>query len=150
MRIMSDQAKREKIESMYEKARRAFPDIQEVTAEELQNLLREGDIVLVDVRTPEEQAVSMIPGAITARQFEDNIEDHEGATVVSYCTIGGRSGRYTQELAARGVKALNFKGAILAWTLAGGARECAAGPTRKVHVHGRKFDLTAEGYEPVW
>ena len=150
MRTMSDETKRNKIESMYQKVRRAFSEIEELTAEELLGLLREGKIVLVDVRTPEEQAVSMIPGAITVRQFEDNIQEYEGATVVSYCTIGGRSGRYTEELMARGWRAFNLMGAVLAWTHVGGALECADGPTRKVHIHGRKFNLVADGYEPVW
>ncbi|MHC4948210.1 MAG: rhodanese-like domain-containing protein [Planctomycetota bacterium] len=143
-------ARRRNIDTLYDKVRRGFAGINEVSVDELPALRRERDVILVDVRTPEEQAVSMIPGAITARAFEANEAEHAGRTVVAYCTIGGRSGRYTQELAARGWDAYNLKGAILAWTHADGPLEDAGGPTRRVHVHGKKFDQVAEGYEPVW
>jgi sodium/bile acid cotransporter 7 len=146
----SDEAKRQKIEAMYQKARRSFPGVAEITFEELRQLLAEESIVLVDVRTPAERAVSMIPSAVTSQHFEENEHDYKGATVVTYCTIGGRSGQYAKALAERGWKVFNFKGAILAWTHGGGDLESADGPTRKVHVHGRKFDLVADDYEGVW
>ena len=147
---MSDQAKRQKIEAIYQKASGSFPGIEAITADKLQELLREGSVVLVDVREPAEQQVSMIPGAITVEQFEQQCDRHKDATVVSYCTIGGRSGHYTRMLADRGFKAVNFKGAILAWTHIGGPLQNAEGPTRNVHVHSRKFNFIADGYEPVW
>lgn len=150
MKTTTDAERLKQIEAMYEKAKRRFPDISDVSAEELQRMRADGDVVVVDVRTPEEQEASMIPGAITVEQFEANQQDYEGKTIVSYCTMGGRSGMYTRELQTRGWRALNLKGAILAWTHAGGELENAQGPTRKVHTHGRKFSLAAEGYEQVW
>lgn len=48
-------------------------------------------IVLVDVRSQAEQAVSVIPGAITAQQYEVGTDRYAGKTVVPYCTVGGRS-----------------------------------------------------------
>ena len=92
----------------------------------------------------------MSRGAIAASDSEENRQSYEGATVVTYCTIGGRSGKYAKGLVDAGVKAFNLRGAILAWTHAGGDLVDTEGPTRRVHVHGRKFDLTADGYEPVW
>lgn len=44
-----------------------------------------------------------------------------------------------------------MKGAILAWTHSGGELVDSAGnPTRRVHVHSKKSDLVADGYEGVW
>ncbi len=150
---MADRSNEDKlrdIEKMSDKVGASVPSVPELTVDELRELQSQEKIVLVDVRTPAEQVVSMIPGAITASEFEENRESYEGATIVTYCTIGGRSGRYANDLLAAGVKAYNLRGAILAWTHAGGDLVDTEGPTRRVHVHGRKFALTADGYEPVW
>jgi len=144
----TDEQKFREIEMMSSKV--SLPGVPELTVDELRQLQSKQEIVLVDVRTPDEQVVSMIPGAITASEFEDNHRSYEGATVVTYCTIGGRSGKYAKSLVDAGVKAFNLRGAILAWTHAGGELVDTEGPTRRVHVHGRKFDLTADGYESVW
>jgi rhodanese-related sulfurtransferase len=144
----TDEQKFREIEKMSDKV--SQPGVPELTADELRKLQTQEKIVLVDVRTPDEQVVSMIPGAITASDFEDNRQSYEGATVVTYCTIGGRSGKYAKGLVDAGVKAFNLRGAILAWTHAGGDLIDTEGPTRRVHVHGRKMNLTADGYEPVW
>jgi hypothetical protein len=85
---MSDEAKRERIEAIYRKSRRSFPRIADLTAEELQGKPAEEQVVVVDVRSPEEQAVSMIDGAITSGEFEARLGAYEGATVVAYCTMG--------------------------------------------------------------
>lgn len=148
--MADDQQKLSQIEEMYEKVRASLPGVPELTVDELRQLQSQEKVQLVDVRTPDEQVVSMIPGAITASEFEGNPKAYEGATVVTYCTIGGRSGQYAQRLNAAGVKAYNLKGAILAWTHAGGELVDTEGPTKRVHTHGRKFDLAADGYEPVW
>ena len=148
MAEQTDEQKLREIEKMCGKV--SLPGVPELTVDELRQLQSQEEIVLVDVRTPDEQVVSMIPGAITATDFEDNRRSYEGATVVTYCTIGGRSGKYAKGLVDAGVKAFNLRGAILAWTHAGGELVDTEGPTRRVHVHGRKFDLTADGYEPVW
>ena len=145
----TDEAKRKRIDAVYRRSRRAFPEVGEMTVEELKEKLEDEDLVIVDVRRPDEQAVSMIVGAITAEQFERDQEAYDGATVVAYCTVGHRSGLYAQELARRGWNALNLKGAILSWTHVEGALEDENGPTRRVHIWSPPV-LIAEGYEPVW
>jgi rhodanese-related sulfurtransferase len=145
----SDEAKRQRIEAVYRRSKRLFPEVGELTVEELKERLGEQNLVVVDVRRPDEQAVSMIAGAITSDDFDSNPVAYEGATVVAYCTVGHRSGLYAQELANRGWNALNLKGAILAWTHVEGALEDENGPTRKVHIWSPP-SLVAEGYEPVW
>ena len=144
----TDEQKFREIEKMSDKV--SLPGVPELTVDELRQLQSQEEIVLVDVRTPDEQMVSMIPGAITASDFEGNRKSYQSATVVTYCTIGGRSGKYAKGLVDAGMKAFNLRGAILAWTHAGGDLVDTEGSTRRVHVHGRKFDLTADGYESVW
>ncbi len=148
---MPDESKKcEQIEQKYQKSRKLFSEVPEITAEQLQRRLQEKDLVIVDARSPQEQAVSMLPGAVTAEQFEADRSKYEGRLVVTYCTIGHRSGLFAQQLHAQGCDVANLKGAILSWTHAGGELVDANGPTTRVHVHSPKMNLIAEGYEPVW
>ncbi len=148
---LDDAGKLRQIQVNYEHSRRAFPGIGEITAEQLKQRRDAGDeLVVVDVREPAEQEVSMIDGAITVQQFEQDPEAHRDKTIVAYCTIGHRSGLYTQKLQGAGFAALNLCGAILAWTHVDGAIVDADGPTKRVHVWSPKVNLIAEGYEAVW
>lgn len=148
---LSDQEKRAAIDKMYQKAKSQFPGVAEIAAKDVIARLKAGEkLVLVDVRTPEEQAVSMISGAITAEQFEGNPAVADGATVVCYCTIGGRSGMYTQQLCQRGINAVNMPGAVLSWSHEGGEFVDASGPTKRVNTHSPGLNLVAQGYEAVW
>ena len=150
MSAMSNEAKLEQIEKMYQHSREHFPEVPEISAEELKQLQVDTSVVVVDVRTPAEQAVSMIPQAMTADEFEAKAGDYEGTTIVTYCTIGHRSGLYAKQLLAQGFNVFNLKGAILSWTHSGGSLVTPDGPTRAVHVCNRKFVLHADGYDPVW
>lgn len=151
-RHANDRQKRKQIDDLYLRACSEFPEVPEITAKETLDRLEAGErLVLVDVRTPNEQKVSMIPSAITVEQYESDPSHAErNVPVVCYCTIGGRSGRYTRELCSRGVNALNMPGAILAWSHAGGEFEGPDGRTRRVHVYNRRFNLLADGYEAVY
>lgn len=146
----TDAEKRARIERMYAEYSEDFPQVRVVSAQELAELRGADDVVLVDVRTPEEQAVSMIPGAVTQEEFEAEREKYAGLPVVTYCTIGARSGEYAAKLRADGVDVRNLEGSILAWTHAGGELAGPEGPTKKVHVYGKRWNLAAEGYEAVW
>ena len=128
------------------------PDVATITAAALREALPTGNFVLVDVRTDKEREVSTLPGAITARDFESRLEElvAEGRTVVAYCTIGARSSSYARAMGKRGVEVLNLEGSVLAWTHAGGDFVSKSGPTRRVHVYGRRWNLAADGYETVW
>ena len=128
------------------------PDVATITAAALKEALPTGNFVLVDVRTDKERAVSTLPGAISARDFEARLAElaAEGRTVVAYCTVGARSSSYAEKMGKRGVKVLNLEGSVLAWTHAGGDFVTSSGPTRSVHVYGRSWNLAADGYEVVW
>jgi rhodanese-related sulfurtransferase len=139
-----------RIQQMYEGYRTDFPDVPGVSALELGEQAAEKALVLVDVRTPEEQRVSMIPGALTQEEFEAGREQYRDASIVAYCTIGARSGKFAAEQMKQGFHVRNLEGGILAWTHASGPLVGPDGPTRKVHVYGRRWNLAADGYESVW
>jgi sodium/bile acid cotransporter 7 len=139
------------IDSMYADYREEFPGIGEISAEELIELLGTEELVLVDVREPEERAVSVIPGSISREDFELSKDGYRDKTIVVHCTIGYRSGVYTKELASEGIAARNLAGSILSWTHAGGDVVTLGGvKTKRVHVYGATWDLLPEGFEAVW
>lgn len=147
---MSDAEKRERIETLYAKSKRLFPEVVDLTVEELDRLRETENVLLIDARNPPEQEVSMLPGAIRAVQLEQSLAEDSSRTLVVYCTIGHRSGLLAQKLQASGLKVYNLKGAILSWTHAGNELVDNEGPTRRVHVAGPNWNLAADGYEPVW
>lgn len=148
---LSDVEKRERIEALYEGYRADFPTVPEISVDELRRRLSAEDApVLVDVRAEEERQVSTLPGALSREEFEARREQFAGRDVVTYCTIGYRSGLYARELAEQGVDVLNLRGSILSWTHGAGDLQRGGRPTREVHVYGRKWNLAADDYEPVW
>ncbi len=149
-RAQTDDQKQQRIEALYAGYRASFPDVSEMTPEQLAAALRTGQVVLIDVREPAEQDVSMIPGAVPARQFEEQDGFHEAKRIVAYCTIGYRSGLYARKLDERGRRVFNLEGGILAWVHAGQRIVDRNGQTNRVHVYDRKWDLLPRGYEAVW
>lgn len=105
--------------------------------------------VVVDVRSKREIEVSMIPGAITRDQYERDMADYLGKTVIAYCTVGVRSGVYARSLAAKGVQALNYRGSILKWVDAELPLVTPEGiATNRVHTYSRFYQVPA-AYEQV-
>ena len=101
---LPDAEKRARIEELYESYRGGFPDAPEITVEALvRELAGPEPPVLVDVRSDDEREVSTLPGAISQKEFEKDPDRFAGREVVTYCTIGYRSGRYTEKLVAEGV-----------------------------------------------
>lgn len=106
-------------------------------------------MLLVDVREPEESAVSMIPGAVTAADYELNPQRYADRRIVPYCTVGYRSGKYTEKLLRNGVDAVNFEGSIMAWVEAGLPLVTPDGEdTVRVHTWSRSIRAPA-GYVQV-
>lgn len=155
LQLNSDLKKQKQITIMYRQYAREFPQVKGITAAELKSLQQQGEkVVLVDVRSPEEIAVSHISGSITAEEFESNLMQnsgqYRGRKIVAYCTIGYRSGLYAQKLQNR-IEILNLEGSLLAWShAAGNLLDARGNSTNKVHVFGRQWQLTSEAYEPIW
>ncbi len=145
---MTDEERRGRIEGMYAKYKQDFPNVPEAAVDDLVKLQAKDAVVVVDVRAPAEMAVSRIPGAITLAEFRQDPERHREKKIIAYCTIGVRSAKSTTELGGQGFDAYNLKGGILLWTHAGRPLADTDGnETRRVHVYGRKWALSAEGYE---
>jgi Rhodanese-related sulfurtransferase len=116
--LLPSSQKKSKCEEMYKKYHSKFSSIETLTsADFLQDYYCYTSscddhlhgktnlaVTLVDVRTRAEQKVSMIPGAITLHEFESQLKQHpnkwqdDGQLVVTYCTIGYRSGLEAQRL----------------------------------------------------
>ncbi|GIL45193.1 hypothetical protein Vafri_2512 [Volvox africanus] len=150
-----------KLDKLYEGFRKKFPEVPEITVQELHGWMRAAEVnegpppVLVDVRTLAEQQVSMIPGSntLTQREFEERGPDaFLGRRIACYCTAGYRSGLFADKLRRRhGLDAYNLRGSILAWTQAGYplANPRDGAPTNRVHVFSKDWALQGNGYEPV-
>lgn len=96
----------------------ADPDMPSISVEELDSLLTESDIALIDVRRPEEHAVSSIPGSrlIPLHELEKRLAEvpHQGRIYV-HCKSGGRSAHAVKLLRDLGLDAVNVAGGIDAW-----------------------------------
>jgi len=135
---------------MYDGYKGKFPSAVDITAQRTLELLKRGQVVLVDIRKPAEMKVSMLPDAIPETDFENQPERYGGLTVVAYCTIGYRSGLFAAEWKKKGIDVLNLKGGVLAWTLEGGKVYTPDGrEANRIHVYGKKWDLAPTGFESV-
>jgi rhodanese-related sulfurtransferase len=103
----------------------ALQTVPEVAPADLQSRLSGGEqIVVIDVREPEEFARGKIPGAHTIPRgvLEMQVDGRlpREATVVLYCGVGGRSALAARSLADMGYdKVENLQGGWSAWTNAG-------------------------------
>ena len=130
------------------------PQAPTVTAAQIQTLQADGmnglPFILVDVRDKAESDVSMIPGAITVDEFEKTEQDHQGKTIITYCTVGHRSGIYAQKLKRKGWRALNYEGSILDWCEHQLPVVTPSGQnTKRVHTYNSRYAL-ASGYQPLY
>jgi phage shock protein E len=100
--------------------------ITDVDAAEAQQIVEQGDSVILDVRTPEEFAAGHLPGAVNinveASDFTDRVAGlDESAETLVYCRTGNRSGVATDEMADLGFTDMSdLQGGIEAWTAQGG------------------------------
>lgn len=97
----------------------------ETTVEELEKRRRGGEeLLLVDVREPQEYAIASIEGALLVplgalASRLDELAAWKDRPIVVHCHHGGRSARAVELLAQRGfTRVENLKGGIDAWSLA--------------------------------
>ncbi|WP_376099381.1 rhodanese-like domain-containing protein [Roseomonas sp. CCTCC AB2023176] len=122
--------------------------VPEITAPALAARLdRPGRPIVLDVRAPEEHAVSRIPGARlvlpdtppAALLPELGTEDR---LVVLACSVGLRSGRLARDLIAAGLPArrvANLRGGLFRWSRLGLPMEDDRGPTTAVHPYDARW-----------
>ena len=94
----------------------------EISVDELKRRHDAGDdLMLLDVREPDEIATASIPWAtvIPMREIPARIDElPRDAQIVCMCHMGGRSERVAEFLAANGYDAVNLTGGIDAWSRA--------------------------------
>ena len=146
----SDLVKQQRIDMLYQKLSSDFDDIPLINAVELRQLQDLQKFLIVDVRPARERNISIIPGAISQEEFEQQRDLYQEKPIVVYCTIGYRSGKYAKELYQQGFQVKNLVGGLLAWSHIQGELVNNNGVTSQVHVYKKKFQLVADGYQAVW
>ena len=151
-----------------EKIRSLFPGVAHIGPAQLTRMLSHaaGDVVLVDVRSEAEFAISRIAGADRMDPDSqpavvfDRIGDIRGKSVVFYCAIGLRSSRLAvrlgKDLAMRGAGGVyNLSGGLFRWHNEERPLVNAGGETRFIHPYRRfwrryldKPQLSRELLEP--
>ena len=129
-----------------------WPDIKQISGDDLTKITKDGKTVVFDVRLPEEYAVSHLDGAInvdpglTAAAFlTQHAEKLKGKTAVFYCAVGVRSSKLAERVGADALQSagatssVNLSGGIFAWHGAEKPLIDANGPTKLVH-----------GYDATW
>ncbi|HLO11975.1 MAG TPA: rhodanese-like domain-containing protein [Pseudoneobacillus sp.] len=92
--------------------------MKQLTAKEVENLLKENPLNIVDVREVDEVKTGKIPGAIHIPLGLLEFRMHEldkSKEYIMVCRSGGRSGRASQFLESQGYKIINMTGGMLAW-----------------------------------
>lgn len=118
-----------------------FPDLPQTDPDALaRDLAAPGarPVVLLDVRSDREYAVSRLPGARHAPDVDAALavlaDRPAGARVIAYCSVGVRSARLAAALRARGSAPVeNLRGSIFAWAHRGLPLRDARGPVTHVH-----------------
>lgn len=122
--------------------RAAFPTVEHLSPEELRGFLatKGAAVRVIDVRTPEEMAVSHLAGAIRldpdATEFPMLAGLPREAPVVVYCSVGYRSARVAHRMAELGFTAVkNLEGGIFDWANLGFPLVRDGRPTGMVHPY---------------
>ena len=114
-----------------------------------EKLARNEDIVLLDIREASEHRVAALPGAklVPPSEVESFAGDlPAGATIVTYCTVGYRSGLAAVTLEKRiGRPVFNLDGGIIAWFNDGGTVVDAGGEeTGKIDAFSAEWEQYVE------
>jgi rhodanese-related sulfurtransferase len=146
---LTDEQKKDAVYQQYGEYKKDFPTVSDITPTAAMALLKQGGVVFVDTRKPEEMEVSMLPAAIDKETYLKAPASFEGKSVVAYCTVGYRSGVFAREMEAKGIMVRNLSGGIVAWALEGGTLYDKNGETKRIHVYGEKWNYAPKGYETV-
>ena len=100
--------------------------VESISVSELKALLDSGadDVLLLDVRNPQEAEIATIPGAVLVPldQIESGSATEqvrqlaEGKRLYAHCKLGGRSAKALIALKREGIEGINVAGGIDAWS----------------------------------
>lgn len=134
------------IESMERTVRRRFPEVRQLSTQELSDWLKSDreKPFLLDVREADEYAVSHLPGArrvdpsLPAEQLEAAVP--KDAPVVTYCSVGWRSSSFAKRLQDAGYKNVqNLEGSIFRWANEDRPLVRDGKPADEVHPYSRHW-----------
>ena len=135
------------LEAMTRKISSKFSDVPRISTSDLATWLANSarvSPILLDVREPDEFAVSHLSGAIrvspdaTPDQLIGKIDFSR--PIVLYCSVGYRSSVLARRLVAAGAEhAMNLEGSIFKWANEGRPMFRDTGATDKAHPYNRKF-----------
>ena len=97
------------------------PPVADVTPDEFRQLMKESDVVILDVRTPAETAGGTIDGAVEMDYRDPSFatrmaELDKDKTYLVYCASGGRSNSACEMMSEAGFgKLYNLAGGYTAW-----------------------------------
>jgi rhodanese-related sulfurtransferase len=119
-----------------------FPSVDWVDRNTLAEWMAEGEEsapLLLDVRTPEEFAVSHLRGAVRVDPDRSDLEFlrvPKKSVVVVYCSVGYRSAAFAEALEEAGVERVyNLRGGIFAWANEGRPLVRNGAPANAVHPY---------------
>ena len=105
--------------------RKSHPDVRQMSVPDLQKRLVQGEsMVLLDVRSPEEFAVSQLKGGVsvpTEKALSKQVDTlQKDMLIVVYCSVGLRSAVTAQALQKRGFRnVFNLEGSLFEWANTG-------------------------------
>ncbi|MFL8936624.1 rhodanese-like domain-containing protein [Rossellomorea oryzaecorticis] len=92
--------------------------MKELSTKEVQELLKNDEPNIIDVREDDEVAAGMIPDAkhIPLGSIESRMDElDKSKEYIMVCRSGGRSGRAARILENQGFKVINMTGGMMAW-----------------------------------
>ncbi len=127
-----------------------------INVAEAMEMIAEQDALVLDIRGLRESATSHLKGAelftledLKAGKLPEGVR--KGRPIITYCTIGHRSGVAAKILTDEGYEAHNLRGGILALAQASAPLVGENGPTRRVHTWSKGFAwLLARDHEAIW
>jgi len=149
--LHASENKLDSIQALYKSYKKWFKSAPEITAKEALALQRNKKVIYLDIRAKKERAVSIIAGALSEKQFlarQDAFREHK---IIVYCTVGYRSGLYTEKLRKKNFNAFNLAGGILMWVHAKGELKTLQGKkTNWLHVYGPRWNLAPPAFKTTW
>ncbi len=145
----SDKSNKEIVYELYRGYQKSLIGVNEISPIEALTQFNDGKIIFVDVRDDGEMSVSMLPKAISKKEFLDNKNLHKDKKIIAYCTIGYRSGLFADEMKKNDIEVYNLSAGILGWTHEGGKVYDSRGIVQRIHVYGKDWDYAPNGFDTI-
>ncbi len=131
--------------TVLESIRRDYPTVPQLSTDSLAAWLADSTAtppVLLDVREPDEYAVSHLRGALRVAPDSFSVAQLDSlprdTPIVAYCSVGYRSAAVVQRLREAGyTRAVNLEGSLFRWANEGRPVYRDGAPVREVHPYNR-------------